>query len=303
MESAAASAPTSAPSTSTDSSTNQAIPNSSSETSAAEKGETAAQAEARKWKLKVNGKEREVTEEELLSGYNRAEAAEERFKEAAMTKKQAEEFVNMLKKDPIALLKDPRLGHDVRMIAEKYLLEQMQEEMLTPEQKELKEAKAKLKAYEDQKRAIEQEQMKARDKELTEKYTADYSNQIIKALNENSLPKTEYTVKRIAYYMHLGLQKGLNLSASDVADKVKQDYINEQKALFAAADGGTLVQLLGEDAANKLRKWDVSRVKNPNAHAKTPEKQFISDDTPKKTKKITIDEWRARLEKIKNSEE
>jgi len=52
----------------------------------------------------------EVSENELLSGYQRAKAAQKRFDEAAKMRKQNEQFINLLKKDPVKVLSHPILG-------------------------------------------------------------------------------------------------------------------------------------------------------------------------------------------------
>ena len=69
---------------------------------------------AKKWKVKVDGSELEVDEQELLRGYSHQRAANKLLQEGRAAKKQAEEF--------LALMKDPeqvyevvkRLGHDPR---------------------------------------------------------------------------------------------------------------------------------------------------------------------------------------------
>jgi hypothetical protein len=94
--------------------------------------------------------------------------------------------------------------------------------------------------------------------------------------------------------------KGVNLRAKDVVDLVKQDYINEQKSLYSNLDGDTLLQLLGPDIANKIRKYDIGRVKAKSKPLHTPSKQ-PSQAQPKK-QKLSKDDWKARLDKIKNGE-
>jgi hypothetical protein len=171
------------------------------------KGEPKVTPEIKKYKVKVDGKDTEVTEDELIRGYAHATAANRKFQEAAMSRKQAEEFIGMLKTDPIKVLKDPRLGHDARKLAEEFLVAEMQKEMMTPEQKELMESKEKLRAFEDQKKAEEKAKEEAQFEELKTKYTEEISSDIIKALESSHLPKTEHTVKRMAYYMRGNIER------------------------------------------------------------------------------------------------
>jgi len=258
----------------------------------------------RKFIVKVNGADVEVSEDELKTGYQTRKAADEKFREAAMLRKQSEEFISMLRDEGRLFDVIKQLGHDPRTISEKYLVQIMEDEMMDPRDRELRDAKKQLQEIEDQKKAAQKAQEEAQRAELTEKYTTDYVKGITDVLQTAGLPKTEHTVKRMAYYMHQGLQRGYNLSAGDVVDMVKQDYITEQKSLFGALDGDMLLQLLGDDVANKIRKHDISKVKNTHQQLATPQKQpeaVQRKDKPKNS--ISKDDWRAKMERIKNGQD
>lgn len=265
--------------------------------------EVTAANEPKMYTVKVNGEELQVTEEELLQGYQTRKAADDKFREAAMTRKQAEEFINLLKTDPKKVLTNPSLGLDFRQLAEEFLVEQLEEEAMDPKDRELRDAKRKLEEYEAEKKRKAQEQEAAQAAELREKYTAEYQESIIDSLQSSGLPKTEHTVKRMAYYLHQGLQRGYNLKAADVVDLVKNDYIQEQKTLFSGLDGDELVNFLGDEVANKLRNHKVSQITQKNP-PKTPDTQPQGGNgRQKKSKKISKDDWKAKLERIKNGEE
>ena len=99
--------------------------------------------------------------------------------------------------------------------------------------------------------------------------------------------------------MHQSLKRGYDLSAGDVAELVKQDYINEQKALFGSLDGEMLLKLLGEDVANKIRKHDVSKIKNIEKQVARPAQTQQQEKAKVPSKKISKDEWKARMEELK----
>lgn len=261
----------------------------------------AARAEAlKKYKVKVDGEELEVDENELLTGYQTRKAADKKFREASMARKQAEEFVSLLKSDPIKLLSHPSIGHDVRKLAEEYLVSQLQEEALSPEQRELKEAKRKLQEYEEQEKRKTQEADKEKMEKLQAHYAEDYTNKIIGALESSTLPKTPMTIKRMAYYLHRGLEMGVEMDIKDVAGLVKQDYIDEQKNLFGALDEDTLVSLLDKDVLEKIRRAEVKKLKT-----RQPPKgeTFVGDgsrDSKPSGRTLSKDDWKAKLDAIKN---
>jgi hypothetical protein len=261
---------------------------------------------SKKYKVKIDGKDEEVEEAELLKGYSHGTAANKKMQEAAALRKQSEEFVNLLRTDPWKLLEDPRLGHNARKIAEEYVWKKIQEDQMTPEQKELAEARQKLTSYEEEKKAAAKIKEDQEHATLQAKYASDYSNDIIKTLEVAGLPKTPGTVKRMAYYMSQALARNIKdpkypvLGAKDVVELVKQDYINESKELFGALDAEMLVKLLGDDVAGKIRAHDLAKLNStPADKVKTPSNQPPPDPKKKVAKKMTTTEFQEKMAKIK----
>jgi len=254
----------------------------------------------KKHKVKVDGEEIEVDEDEVLKNYQLKKASDKRFQEGMQARKQAEEFIRLLKTDPLKVLSHPSIGVDVKKWAEDFLVKEMQKEMMTPEQKQMEEYKSKLAKYqeleEEAKRKSEDEKKEAVRNELRE----GYHKQIIGALETSGLPKTEYTVGRMIHYMAKGLQGRYELDASDVVDLVRRDYINDTKALYSNLDADALVQLLGDDVAKKIRKYDLNKVKNPLANkGAVPSNSGISTAKPKDNK-MSREDWRSYLESLKD---
>lgn len=271
------------------------------ETTTAIQDDAAPQLSAKKYKVKVDGEELEVDESELLTGYQTRKAADKKFREAAQYRKQAEEFISMLKADPVKVLSHPSIGHDMRKLAEEYLVSQLQEEALSPEQRELKEAKRKLQEYEEQEKRKKQEEEQTQLEKLQSHYAEEYTNKITQALEASTLPKTPMTIKRMAYYLHRGLEMGIPVDVKDAAELVKQDYIEEQKNLFGALDEDTLVTLLDKGVLDKIRKAELKKAK---AVQPTQGQKFVGEGLkePRTPKKMSKDDWKSNLEKIKRGE-
>lgn len=273
-----------------------------SEASVVETPVESIQEQAKKFKVKVNGADMEVDEAELIAGYQTRKAADEKFREAAMSRKQAEEFIHMLQVNPLKVLQDPRLGHDARKLAEEFLMSQYEEESMDPRDRELRDAKAQLQSIEEEKKRIQAEQEEAQNAELVEKYQHDIQGQIISTLESSGLPKSPHTVKRMAYYMHQGLVRGMNISAQDVVSLVKNDYIQEQKSLFGSLDGELLLQMLGDDVATKIRKHDISKLKSTQKQLSTPLKQAEGSSKPaaRQDKKMSMQDWKEKMIKLRD---
>ncbi len=98
----------------------------------------AAKEAMRKYKVKVDGEELEVDEDELKRGYSHQKAANKLFQDAKIARKQSEEFIMMMK-DPKKFFETAqKLGHDPRELAEKYLASQLEDELMDPKDKEIK---------------------------------------------------------------------------------------------------------------------------------------------------------------------
>lgn len=230
--------------------------------------------QVKKYKVKIDGQESEVEENELIAGYQTRKASAKHMEEAAALRKQSEQFIAMLKKDPLKILSHPALGHDLRKLAEEYLGGVLEDELLDPTAKELKQLKQKMSEAEEKTKAEKEEAEAQINAELKGRFTEHYNTSILKVLETSGLPKTSDTVKRMAYYLHQGLLHKMDLKPEDVVDLVKEDYLTTIKELFGAADAEKLTELLGDDVIKKVRKADIEKMKkNPMNEVRTPEKQ------------------------------
>ena len=246
----------------------------------------------KKYKLKVDGKDIEVSEADLVRHAQTGMSAEERFTSASKMKKQAEDIIRLLKTDPWAVLKHPSLGHDPRKLAEDYLSEIIAEEKLSPEQREAKQNQRRLRELEEEKAQRERDDQSRKLNELRALYRVEFERDIIGALDSSKLPKTTDTVKRIAYYLSEGFRKGMRLKAVDVVPLVREDLINGFKALTMGAEGDILMQIVGEEGAKKIREFEMKRLGGqppapPAPKGGTPQ----ADDKP-----LDKEEWRRRLD-------
>lgn len=217
-------------------------------------------------KGKVDGKEVEIPEDEAVAAWQKRTSADKRFQEAATTKKQAEgilKAVSQSKDNPQMLKKIfSDVGVDFRATAEQFLYSLIQEEQMTPEQKELHETKKKLSEYEQEKQEKQKAEEEQQRVELEGKYEKEYQASIIETLDKTDLPKSEFTIGRIARYLYLGLERGVELQPTDVMDLVRRDYNNEMTALFKNASPDQIAAIAGEDFLKKLREFDLNKVRN-----------------------------------------
>jgi len=246
------------------------------------------------YKVRIDDQDHEVDEQELVRGYQLRKSSDKRFSEANQARKQSEEFIRLLKTDPQKVLSHPSIGLDLKKFAEEYLMTEMQQEMLTPEQRELNDYKSKLAKYEETEKTRKQEEETKAQEAVRQKYSDDYNKQITDALEVSGLPKTEHTVQRMIHYMHNALKNGYELSANDVTDLVRKDYISDTKALYSNLDGDALISILGDDIGKKLRKSDLNKLKSKQNNLTGSVPVDRGEDTPK-SKGLSKDDWRAEI--------
>lgn len=254
----------------------------------------------RKYKYKADGQEfeEELDESEIGRRLSLSKAAYKRMEEASKTQKQAEQFVKMLQEDPMRILSNPQvMGNEkFRELAENFLAKQLEDQMLSPEQKQQREMQERLKKYEDaekeQKTKAEQEQML----KLQEHYQQDYEQKIIKGLQSQNLPKTAKTVRRMAELMAKSAEHGIDLQPEHLAELVKADYVNEMREMFGSTEGDVLLNLLGDEVGNKIRKADLAKLRG-NTGFNQPKTSSSNSESPNQTKKIRASEYDAHLKR------
>lgn len=263
------------------------------------KQEVQAQVKAQKEriKLKVDGEE---IEEEIdwndrdsrIKDRQLSLAAKKRMGEAQAEKRKAFEIIKAFESDPESMLK--RLGPKGREIAEKFLLAQINDEMLTPEQKELRALKNENETYKqkDAREKAEREAQVAQQKE--NEYAQSFQKTIIEALNKSGLPKTPELVKRMAAMMSKNLEYGLELSPDDLVAEVKSDLTALFKSIVGDADGDHLIGMFGDDVANKIRKSDIKKLMEKHGQVYQPGKKVepVGGSSSEPSRPMSMDDWR-----------
>ncbi len=295
-ESAAPSAPVVTPTSETP------APDSKGPMEASEKEPTTIASNKKKYRIKVDGNEEEMEidlndEQTLIRHLQMSKAASKRMNEAAITRKQAEQFIHALKTDPLRVLSDPRVmgSEKFQAIAEEYLSKKLQEQMLSPEERKRMEMEDKLRKYEEQEKRTKEEAEQKQIQQLEEHYAQQYQKTIIEALQSTNLPKNAFTVKRMAELLQKNIQHGLDLEPHHLAQLVKEDYQRELVGLIGGSDAEQIISMFGDDLANKIRKHDLSKLKAKLA-PQSIEKDLSRNQSSQAPKgKMRSDEYEAYL--------
>lgn len=258
------------------------------------------QAMLKKFKLKVDGEEFEEEidlndEAYITKQLQLAKAAKKRMEEAQQEKRKAYEIAQMLEKDPTALLK--KMGDKGYEYAEQLLLEKIQKEMMTPEQRELSELKERLARFERQEKESLERQEQEKQSALENKIAQEYQQKIISALEKTGLPKTPDMAKRMAFLLQKNLEIGLDLDADDLAEEAKKEVMGLFSSLAKDADAEKLLNIIGKDNYKKIDKFRVQELKKKqlnNFGVKSPT-QVAQPQFKKGRSYQTFEEWQEEV--------
>jgi|GEM_PF-6936030 hypothetical protein len=247
------------------------------------------------YKIKVDDNEIELPEDEVIRRAQLGSAATKRFEEAAHLKSNIKKLVDTLKSNPIEALFDPALGltkDQLRLQFENwYKKEFIDPEMLSPEQRRIKELEANEERRVKEAEVYKQQQEQETLRRQTEIAKQEYEKKIIAALENSKLPKSEVTIRAMARYLELAHQNNLDLPIETLSSLVYNDQLNHTKHFITQFEGQQLIDFLGEEIINKIRKADLARLKaghSPQSAQSQPQAQDSKNPTLQQGRPVSM---------------
>jgi hypothetical protein len=255
----------------------------------------------RKLKLKVDGEEIEeefdfADDERMKRELQKARAFDKRAPEYANFKKQVDQLMEMLQKDPTSVLS--QLGHNIDELAEGYLKRRIEEAKKSPQQlaqekmeKELKEARSESEKLKKEKETAELEKLRNEHASMIEK---DIQSSLEKA--ETILPKKNpWVLRQIAQTMLLAMKNGHpEVKVSDVIPFVETQFRDDLKSMFDIFPEEVIEKVVGKNNLDRIRKKRIKEQK-PTQTANQVVKSTANkpsdkkEDAPKKKFKDIFD--------------
>jgi hypothetical protein len=248
------------------------------------------------FELKVNGKT--VKEKINMNDKGRIQkalqmekAAQESFQKAANSQKQIaqmeaemDQFLQMLKNDPMKILSNPALGLKLEDMADKILAQKIEEASKSPETLELEKARAKLEEYE---KRINEEKT-ARETAERQKLEADaeahIQGEIMEAIDAGTLPKSPYIINKMAQLASIAFDNGVDISMKDLAPIVKKMYQRDMKEMMGGMKDDEIEELVSQDRIKAIRNARIQAARGKMAQATkvvdTGAKAPKKNDTP-----------------------
>jgi len=217
------------------------------------------------FKLKVNGKEKEVTldwnnKEDIVRRLQMAEASQEAMKKSAELEKTFDREIDRLAKNPWEVLQE--MGMDPDALAEERIQQTIEQLQKSPEQiareerdAELEDLRTRLREQEDAKEAAEMERLQL-------EATADLKQSIEKALSATTkLPNSEYVMRRVADTMVSLMDSGYdNITADDVVPIVEKEINEDFSKLLDSLPDDAIESYLGKRTVERMRKQRLKKM-------------------------------------------
>lgn len=198
--------------------------------------------EKRRYKVKVQGAEAEVDEDELVRGYQRARDVTVKAQQLAQERKAIEDFKATAQKDPVAALRlvgmnEEQIRDAIGKKAYEYFTEEIDPQTgqpLSPEQRHARELERKVKAFEEEKSRKEAEAKAAEEEQEAEQARQRWVKTIVGKVEGKGLPKA--ILPRVAQRMADLVAHDRGIDPEDVIDDAidlaLEDAEQEHAAVF-----------------------------------------------------------------------
>lgn len=255
---------------------------------AAEATEARKEAERRKYKLKIDGQEREedLSDDEVSVRLQKALGAEKRMQEAAEYRKKFQAASEAIRSDPFAALKEA-YGIDIEKLAEERLAQKYQEQLLPENERKELEYKRQIEARDAQLKAIRDAEESKHQEAFNAKVLQETEAGFLTALQTSGLPQNYETLRMMAEVAKFNLEHGLELTPAQIAAEVQSKASQTTQHVLKGLKGESLVKFLGPDVVKEVLRLSVEKIR-PKAKAAlvTPEVQStdIEDRKPRNMK-------------------
>lgn len=261
-----------------------------------------------KHKVVIDGQELEVDYNDLISDYQHKRASHKRFEEAHKIRKDVDTLFESFKKGDLGFLKQHIPPDVLRQFAERELQEYLEEQALSPEQKEVRQTKAErdaLKKQLDEKNELEK---KSYSQQIQQQADQQIDNEITEAVKSlgHDVKVTPRLIRRIAEQMLISSEasddpKTEHLPAKIAGERAKKGMRKDFEEYASIADPEEVVAMLPRRVRDAIRKADVDSAISQMPRSVRNSNQ-PSDDSEAKTSHATkfrrgsTDDWFNRME-------
>lgn len=255
--------------------------------------------------LKVNGK---IIKEKvnlndkarLQRAFQMEKAAQEAMAKSASSQKEIQrmneemdQFLQILKNDPMKILSNPALGLKLEDMADKILASKIEEASKSPEQIELEKARAKLAEYEQKIKDEETARQTAERQKLEADAEAHIQSEIMEAIDSGSLPKSPYIINKMAQLASIAFDNGIDVSMKDLAPIVNTMYKRDMQEMLGKLKDDEIEELVSSDRIKAIRNARIQAARGKISQASkivdTGSKAPVKKDVPVQRRRLDSD--------------
>lgn len=232
----------------------------------------------RELKLKVHGEE--ITEElpfeieedpevveYLTKQLQLSKAAQRAMQENNSFQKQVNQFFKDLKSNTKAKLIE--LGIDPKEFAAQVIEEEIKKAQMSPEQIRQQELEEELNKLKEESKKREDEFNQKELERLREIEFEKIDTQMTAALEKSDLPKKPYVVRKMAEYMLIGANNGINLTPEDVLPIVREELLSDLQEIINTLPEDKAEEFIGKEVLTRFRKKNLAKAKQTPASVKS----------------------------------
>ena len=285
----------------------------------AENGGITVDPNAGKEKYLVDGKEIYLSPEQAKAYVQKGLAFEPKISQLGRLQQETASFLDTLANDPGKILYNEKFGKPQDILSKVLNSTKVSDEIkqtigqwyynnvivpgnMSPEQREAAEWKRKAQAHDELLAKNEQDRLSNENNARVTAALNTIKAQISEAMTEAGVPLDSkiapQLARRVAQVMQLGMSVGKTITPKEAMVKVRAELHEYQKAYYDVLDEDKLVEQLGKENAEKVRKYYLKAVKESE---KSP-KKVQSGSVPKRDerKTMTPDEFRDYLADLKS---
>ncbi len=273
---------------------------------------------AGKEKYVVDGKEYYLSPEQAKAYVQKGISFEPKLSNMGRLQQETAALLDTLAKDPAKVIYNEKFGQPEEILskvlnstkvsdkvketlAKWYYDNVVVPEGMSPEQRESADLKRRVGEYEAAQKQQEEQRLSAENDARVTKALNEIKAGISEALKEAGVPTDSriapQLAKRVAQVMQLGFVSGKVITPKEAMAKVRQEINEYQKAYFDVLDDDKLVEQIGKENAEKVRKFYLKQAKVGD------KKQSVNPLAPAQKrderKTMNSDDFREYLQKLK----
>lgn len=262
--------------------------------------------------------ERWLTPQQAREYVQKGISFEPRIDQLGRLQQETAAFLDTLANDPAKVIYNERFGkpHEVlkKLLGSTKVTDELKEslgqwyydnvivpEKMTPEQREAEEWKRKAFAHDELLKQQEQSRIESDNNARVDQALQIIKAQINEAMKEAGVPLDSkiapQLAQRCAQVMQLGYRRGIVVTPKEAIAKVKAELSEYQKSYYDVLDEDKLVEQLGKENAEKVRKFYLKTVKD--ADKDKLKKDYKPSAKRNEREVMTPDQFREYLQDLK----